>query len=220
MLTSSSPSSSSQGGVHVQVETKTNNMPYSLWGKAKRTFNGLKMAARVDMDSSNLNRFNVDFSMGSRGTGLQLQGVANAETRRLAVSDVSVSQQLEFAGGTWTVLPRYNVASSEGNVKVTYGVAGASVTIDCQGNKSVLTIAKQLGLKNRVSPSISTDGDVVLEYRRSIAATGVLTTTVNPDSFLNIKYEDGGWVASMKAPMERYKLNQGAQFSIRRTGLL
>ena len=214
-----------QGGVTVVVDTDATSpsqMPFSLWAKFKRSLLGWNMAARFDTDSSDLNQYDVDLTIRGGpvgGTGVQLVGSANVESRTGKLSSVKLSQSVDTFGGTLAVIPRYNLDESSGSLQVAYGVAGATVTLDYAPETSRVTVTKEFGEKNLLAPSITSDGDVTLAYSRAITDTGVLTATLQPNAFLNLQYGDSsaGYVANIKAPMDGIRFPQGAQFSIRAT---
>lgn len=209
-----------QGGVNLRYDDSSGDqMPYSLWAKVKRSFMGWNFAGRLDADSKDLNQLGIDLKVdgGPVGTGLQLIGTANTESPSVKVSKIKVSQSVDALGGTWTVIPRYSLDAQKGDVRVAYGIAGAIVAVDASGDKQTLTIAKLLGEKNRIAPRVSTKGDVEVEYRRLIG-TGALTTTLKPNAFFNVEWEDGPWVARVHAPMDGIKFDrEGLDFSVRRT---
>jgi hypothetical protein len=208
-----------QGGVNLKV-VESNAMPYSVWGKVKKSLLGWNVAARVDTDSSDLNQMAVDLQLsgGPAGTAIQLKGSANAADRSGSVSSVKVTQKVDGLGGSWTVAPRYNLDSGKGDVKVAYGIAGATVTVDAAGDSQKVTVSKQFGEKNRIAPSISTQGDVELEYSRSIAS-GSLTTTIKPNKSVNVNWQDGSWAVNLNAPVEGIEFKKGAKVSVSCSGI-
>jgi hypothetical protein len=208
-----------QGGVNLKV-VESNAMPYSVWGKVKKSLMGWSVAARVDADSSDLNQMAVDLQLsgGPANTGIQLKGSANGAARSGTVSSVKLTQSVDGLGGAWTVIPQYNLDSGKGDVKVAYGIAGATVTVDAAGDSQKVTVSKQFGEKNRIAPSISTKGDVELEYSRSIAS-GSLTTTIKPNNSINVKWQDGNWAANLNAPMAGIEFKEGAKLSVSCSGI-
>lgn len=198
--------------------TDKDNMPFSFWGTAKRTIKGWCLSAGVDGDSSDLNVVGIDLRADCGSTALQVTGSATnaADAVEVQVGTVKVSQKVDALGGSWTLVPRYNVVSNKGDLMVAYGFEDTVVTVDTNLNKSKVTVRRNIGDNNQVAPSISTAGDVELEYRRAVL-TGTVTTKVNADT-VGVSWQDGPWQANVKAPLDGGLdgLRDGAQFSFRR----
>jgi hypothetical protein len=200
------------------IVAEKDSMPFSLWGKAKRNIAGWNLSARADVDSSDMNTVGVDLRADSGATTLQVTGIANsnADESSMQVGSVKVSQKLNALGGSWVLSPRYNVRANKGDVTIAYGIQDTVVSIVADLKKSKVTIRQNIGDNNQVAPSITTDGKVELEYRRSVL-TGTVTTTVKPD-VLGVQWQDGPWQANMKAPLDGgfSGLKDRTQFSVRR----
>mmetsp|Transcript_46771 Transcript_46771/g.141683 ORF Transcript_46771/g.141683 Transcript_46771/m.141683 type:complete len:88 (-) Transcript_46771:81-344(-) len=64
-----------------------------------------------------------------------------------------------------------------------------------------LTVSRQVTDDDTIAPSISSSGDVSLQWKRSLDA-GQITTTLKPSDSVNVKWEDGAWTANIEAPMD------------------
>lgn len=84
-----------------------------------------------------------------------------------------------------------------------------------RAKKAKVTIAQRINENNAVSPSVTTDGEVKLEYRRALD-TGMLTTRVKPNKSVDFEWQDGPWQASFSAPMDGIVFNDGVKVNIRR----
>jgi hypothetical protein len=193
------------------------SLPFNFWGKAKRSIAGWNLSARVDGDSSDMNSIDLDLRADSGSTALQVTGNANAENVDVQVGSVKLSQKIDALGGSWVLSPRYNVQAKKGDVTVAYGFQDTIVSIDANLDKQKVTIRQNIGDANQVAPSVSTDGKVELEYRRNVL-TGTVTTTVKPNEFVGVQWNDGPWQANVKAPLDGGfgSLKDGVQFNIRR----
>jgi hypothetical protein len=193
------------------------SLPFNFWGKAKRSIAGWNLSARVDGDSSDMNSLDLDLRADSGSTALQVTGNANAENIDVQVGSLKVSQKIDALGGSWVVSPRYNVQAKKADVTVAYGFQDTVVSIDANLDRQKVTIRQNIGDMNQVAPSFTTDGKVELEYRRSVL-TGTVTTTVKPDEFVGVVWQDGPWQANVKAPLDGglAGLKGGVQVNIRR----
>lgn len=200
---------------------------YGLWGTAKRTVRlpkwldnrdrDIALSGRVDTESNDLSLvdLNLQATAPSTGTSVQLTGVVNVESLKMAVDNVRVSQQLNTEYGSFTVAPKYSVSSSAADVKVSYGREDTIVTLDATKDNQKVTVSQVIG-DNMVSPSVASNGDVELSYSRSFGQ-GSLTTTYKPNSHVGLTYEEGSWAARVTAPLEGlYKVHTDhAKFVLR-----
>lgn len=191
-------------------------MPYRLWGKAKRSIGRWKLSGLVDTNSKNLHSWGVDLQAVGGSTAIQLLGAADTSSRGVAVSNVKLSQKLVGLGGMWTLVPRYHVASRNADLRVAYAFEDTVIFIDASGSKQKVTIRQRVG-DSAIAPSVTTAGDVELEFRKMIA-NGAMTANFKPNDSFSLQWEDGPWQASFKAPMESfYKFTDGVKVNIRRT---
>lgn len=199
----------------------TGEMPFTVWGKVKSTLMGWNVAARVSADSTNINKLGLDVqaSGGPVGTGIQVTGSADADALTAKIASVKLSQSVQALGGSLTVEPGYNLNAEKANVKVVYGIDGTAVVVNADATTQMVTVLQQLGDNNRIAPSITSDGDVTLEYRRAIQ-TGSLTATLKPKDSVNLRWADGKWMVNVNAPIEGVGINaEGIKFSASCTGL-
>lgn len=198
------------------------DMPFSLWGKIKRTVGGdIGLVAKVNTKSGALNKLGVDLQAASASSGTVVQVTGTARTDDLSVSPgtIKVTQTIDMAGvGKFTLVPTYSVASRKTDVKVSYGGDDTVVTIDGNVNFQRVTVSQAFGNNNYIAPSITSDGDICLDYTRSVG-TGALTASYKPDDSLALTFEDGPWVATVRAPMSGYyePSLDSATFSVRRS---
>ena len=199
--------------MNLKVDEK-GNMPYTLWGKIKSTIAGCNVAARFDTSSADMNRVGVDLMVtgGPAETTVQIKGSADmVDLTRLPdmdISSVRLSQSVDVLGGTFTVQPGYNIRAEQPDIKVAYAVSGAAVVVDANAGRQKLTVVKALGDKNRIAPSITSDGDVALQYSRAIR-DGTLTATMQPKSSLNLSWSEGKWNVNLNAPLKGTSVNMG-----------
>lgn len=205
-----------EGGINLKVD-ESNKNPYSVWGKVKSSVFGWKLAGRFNVDSSNLSKVGVEIGMsgGPVDTGIQIKGGVDGDGE-VSVSNVKVSQSVDAFGGSLKVSPSYNIANGRGDVTVSYGIEGTTVTVDANEDTQKLTVEKEFG-DNLVAPSISTTGDVTLSLSRSIEK-GTVSATIKPNDSVNLKWEDGKWSANLNAPMEGAGFTDGVHLGISCSG--
>lgn len=190
-------------------------MPYSLWGRVKRSVGAFNLSAKVDSKSSNPNLLGLDLQAAApSGTVLQVTG--STEKGAFSAGHVKVTQSVDTGMGKFVITPTYSVKGKSGDVKLSYGLADTVLTVDATLDTQKITVSHMIGDKNLVEPSLSTDGDFEFEYRRSIGQ-GALTAAYKPDAYVGVSYEDGPWVATFRAPISGlYKPTDGVKVNIRR----
>lgn len=135
--------------------------------------------------------------------------------KKLSVSKVQLTADIDAPGGKLTVNPSYNLDKSTPDCRLGYSIDGTSVQVDAQGKK--MTIAHCFDNNDVIAPSVSASGDFSLSYTRSLEG-GKLTTTWAPNKAVQLQWADGDWQTTMKAPLDGlYKTNQGIKVSMKRT---
>jgi len=119
---------------------------------------------------------------------------------------VNARKAIDIPGSATLILnPRYDVDSQKADVGVTYAVRNTSVNIDSESKK--ITLAQLVGDKNVVMPSISLGGKFDIAVQRSFDF-GKIITTIKPEDAVNIKWEQGPYVATINAPIENNGLSK------------
>lgn len=134
----------------------------------------------------------------------------------VAIDKVQLSKSLDALGGTLSLNPSFNLATSSPDAVVGYSYGPTSMKIDAQ--KKQLTLSHSFA-KNTITPTVSAGGDFSLSYSRTLAeAGGKLTTTWKPDDSIKVQWSDGsGWDATLVAPLEGYyNTNGGIKVSMKR----
>jgi hypothetical protein len=87
--------------------------------------------------------------------------------------------------------------------------------VDAQKKK--LTVAHSFNNGNKIVPTVTAGGDFSLSYSRDLA-DGTITTTWTPDDSIKIQWSDGGWDATIVAPLEGYyKTTSGMKVTMKRS---
>lgn len=195
------PQSLRQGGIDVKIED-VDEYPYNLWGRAQRTLAGWNLSARLEASSKNLQAvaFNLLAENELRSTALQVQGLTDTAQKSGAVQKLTLSQKL--LGETLTLVPTYDFSTKEAEVGVTYsGFPNTIVNIDTSTKgPQMITVSQRIGEDNQIIPSVSSAGDLEIEYRRAIEG-GTIAVNLKPKESVTLKWNDGPWLATLMAPM-------------------
>mmetsp|Transcript_9893 Transcript_9893/g.13053 ORF Transcript_9893/g.13053 Transcript_9893/m.13053 type:complete len:274 (+) Transcript_9893:75-896(+) len=206
-----------EGGLSMSV-TDDQAMPYSLWGRIKKNLHGVDLSARVDTKSSDMNLFDLDVQAEREDTYVQFKGKANAEDSSVEVNNVQLSQKLSAPGGYFTITPKYDIAARKADVQVSYGTDVTVVTVDANADKQKVTVSQEMGDNiGSIKPSITTEGDIELQYSRKVG-TGSMTAKYKPNDSAEVVFNDGPWEVTVTAPMDTFdNFGQRLKFNLRRS---
>jgi hypothetical protein len=133
------------------------------------------------------------------------------------VSKVQVTKDIDTLGGTLSINPKYDLGKSTGDIRVGYAIDNTSFQVDAEQRK--LTVSHSFTDKDKVTPSVSANGDFSVSYSRDLEnGKGRLTTTWTPKDSVKLQWSDGEWETTFRAPLEGYyKANQGIKINMKRT---
>lgn len=136
-----------------------------------------------------------------------------------------------------TVNPRYNIDTEEADVVINYEVDDTTVELTASaeaqsvvighvsGDTSLeltasaesqsLTITQQIDADNKLSPTITSDGDISLEWERELGDGNSLSATVKPNESIDVEWNDADWTANINVPIDGTTVT-GANVSIKR----
>jgi len=77
-----------------------------------------------------------------------------------------------------------------------------SVKLTASVDDQEITISQQIDDDNKISPTISRDGSVSVEWERSLDGDNSLTATVKPDDSIDVEWKDDNWTANINAGLE------------------
>ena len=190
-----------QGGMTLKV-TDAGDMPYSVWGKVKTQIEGWVVSARLAAQSDSMSKVavNVQAQGGPLDTTVTVSSVADVEGGDVTVGALALQQSVDVPGGRLTVAPTYHVATDQAHLALTYGTDGATIGLSGNLETQKLSVAKSVGSKNTITPTITSNGDVSVAYTRLIQS-GALTTTVEPKKAVKVNWSDGKWALNVHAPL-------------------
>jgi hypothetical protein len=123
-----------------------------------------------------------------------------------SVGKLNIRQTIGLPAGKFTISPRYNVGSSKADVGVGFARGGTSISVDTATKK--VTLAQMVGDKSLLIPSVSTSGKVDVSLQRSFDDFGTITTSIKPTESINIKWEEGPYVAMLHAPIDGFSIDK------------
>ena len=177
------------------------------------------------------------FSVGSveATKGLDLDGARvtinpryNLETEeadvRLGYSNDSTDVTLTASADSQEVNIKHRMDAT--NVELTASADSQEVIIDhtmdntnlkltASADNQEVTISQQIDDDNRISPTINRNGDISVEWERSLGDDSSLTANLKPNDSLSVEWKDNDWTANVDMPMDGANI-EGASVSIKR----
>ena len=194
-------------------------MPFSIWGKLQRDVGEWDVSAKLDTYSDSLGLWDLDLEARGGPTDLTVTARGNVDlsSQTGELLEVGLRQSFEAPGGDLSLFPRFIFAKRMTDVRIEYQHEDTRIQIDADMDSQRISLAHSFDENNSFSPSIRSDGEIELEYRRAIG-DGVMTANYKPNHSTIIKYEDGPWVANVDIPMDGYfKFGGGPKLNIRRS---
>jgi hypothetical protein len=212
-----------QAGINFKI-VDLDSTPYQLWGRIKRRVGRWILSAKVDSRSEDFYMLGIDLQAASDESLLQVTGLANVDSRggifyrnnNVIVNQVRVTQQVRGLGGDWTIAPSYNVQAEQARLGITLDLRDTILKMDASTELTRFTVSQKIGLNNAIVPSITTDGDYEIEYRRAFSA-GTLAVNWRPDDSITMKWREGVWQATVQAPISGYRMDRGVSVNLRRS---
>lgn len=216
--------------------TDVASLPRKIWGKASTDLSGWGVSARADIDPQALDSADLELNAECEVNDVSLNMVARAGGG-FNVQSIEATKGMDMNGARVTVTPRVNLEDDEKDVVIGYSNDNTDVkltaSMDSQevevnhraGNTDVklvasadsqeLTLSQQLDDDNRIAPTISSSGDMSVEWERSLGDDSSLTATLKPNDSLDVEWKDDAWTASVNMPIDGVNVN-GANVSIKR----
>lgn len=189
-------------------------LPRSIWGKAKTDISGWGVSARAEVEGGDFQSANLDLDAENEELDLALRLQASAG-KEFSVQQVEATKGFAAKGARVTVTPRYNLENDERDVVISYANDKTNVKLTASVENQEVTISQQLDDVNRIAPTVSSNGDVSLEWERRLSGDSSLRANLKPNNSLDVEWKDSAWTANVVLPIDGANVN-GANVSIKR----
>lgn len=132
-----------------------------------------------------------------------------------SVQTIEATKGFDANGARVTVNPRRNMQTDETDVVINYDNGDTNVKLTASADAQKVTISQQVDANNRVAPTISSEGDLSVEWERKLSDDSSLTATLKPNDSLDVEWKDNDWTANVNMPIDGTTIN-GANVSIKR----
>jgi hypothetical protein len=200
-------------------------LPFSVWGILRKGISGWDLKAKLNAASRNLNDVNFDVQAVGGPTNVVLRAIGNIQSNtrsigslKAAIRNVGLTQVFRVPFGNLVWSPSYDLTSGQPKIKASYETSRTHLFIDAHQGQQSIALKYKIDSANAIIPSITSDGEVSLEYHHDVRDAGIFTAVYHPNEEVTIAYEDGPWTASASLPIDGYyKLYAKPSFVIRRS---
>jgi len=203
-------------GVEASVRPTTDiaSLPRKVWGKASTEVSGWGVSARADIDAQNLESTDLEVDAKNDELDLSMNLLASVGSDS-SVQSVKATKGFEANGGRITVTPRFGIADDTKDVVVNYSNDKTEVELTASLDSQEVMVSQRIDDDNRIAPTISSTGDISVEWERSTGDDSSVTTTLKPNNSLDVEWKDAAWTANVNMPIDGTSIN-GANVSIKR----
>mmetsp|Transcript_25697 Transcript_25697/g.60532 ORF Transcript_25697/g.60532 Transcript_25697/m.60532 type:complete len:230 (+) Transcript_25697:26-715(+) len=195
-----------QGGIDATVNNLETVPDTYVWGEAKRINPKSAVAIRGDVHANHFDVLDLDLRVNalSNTLGLRLLGTAYLRSQSLVLDRVLTSTQIESPlglPGRLTVNPEYDPRSRTPDATLGYSLESTSVRLEARGRR--ITLSQALG-RNRIVPTLDARRKTlsVVCARDLGRGSGTVAATWTPNDSVSLKWTDGSWEATLRAPLE------------------
>eukprot|EP00529_Nitzschia_sp_RCC80_P030386 CAMPEP_0113482774 /NCGR_PEP_ID=MMETSP0014_2-20120614/23094_1 /TAXON_ID=2857 /ORGANISM="Nitzschia sp." /LENGTH=305 /DNA_ID=CAMNT_0000376305 /DNA_START=376 /DNA_END=1293 /DNA_ORIENTATION=- /assembly_acc=CAM_ASM_000159 len=100
-------------------------------------------------------------------------------------------------------------------VTLDHQMDNTNVKLTASADNQEVTVSQQIDADNRIAPTINRNGDVSVEWERSLGDDSSLTATLKPNDSLNVEWKDNDWTANVDCGLDGANIN-GANVHIKR----
>ncbi len=108
-----------------------------------------------------------------------------------------------------SINPRYYRAINDGDVTLAFDSDSGetAVTIDASRSSQKLTVSQKIMEGHTITPSVTSKGGVTVAWKMDLntGSGDSVTTTICPGDKINVKWEDGPWVAQFDTALNGFK---------------
>jgi hypothetical protein len=197
-----------------RATTDLASLPKNVWGKASTNVSGWGVSARAEFQGLDFSNADVDIDLNNSAEDLSIHLDASAGNG-FSVNRVEAVKGLDADGARVTINPRYDLNTDEADVVLAWSKDGTSVELTASQGAQSVTVSHQVDDDNRVAPTLASNGEISLEWERSLGNGNSLTANIKPDSAVDLEWRDAAWTANINLPLDGTNIS-GANVSIKR----
>lgn len=207
------------------------SLPKKIWGKASTDIGGWKTTASADVEGTDfagaqyeIDAVNGDLSINLSASSSGVHKVEASKGFDAGDAKVSVNPRYDLDSEEADVVINYDAgdtnveltASAESqSVKIEHTAGDTNIEVNASADAQSLTISQQLDEKNKISPTITSSGDISVEWERDLGDDNSLTATIKPNDSVDLEWKDADWTANINLPIDGTSVT-GANVGIKR----
>jgi len=191
------------------------SLPRKIWGKASQNVGGWGVSARAEVQGFDFKNADLEIDANNDDNDLSVNLQASVGNNGFAVSKIEATKGIDTDDARVTINPRYNLETEEGDVVIGYKKGDTNVEVTASKDDQKIMISQRLDDKNRIAPSVNRNGDVSLEWERSLGDDNSVTATLRPNDSVDVEWKDSDWTASFNIPIDGTNV-KGTNVSIKR----
>jgi len=181
------------------------SLPRSIWGKASTSFSGWDVSACAEISGKDLNNADVDIDAVNDDLSLHFEASTG---NGFNVHRVEATKTFEEDGCRVIVNPRYNVDTEESDFVLGYSKGKTDIRVNTSNKEQVMTLSHQLDNDNRISPTLTSTGNMRLEWEHRLGENNSVTATLRPNESVDIEWKDSSWTADINLPIDSTNSNR------------
>jgi len=190
------------------------SLPRKIWGTASTRVGDWGVTARADLDAQDLSSADIEVDASNDDVDLTVHLEAKAG-ESFSVRKIEATKGIDNDGNRITVTPRYDLDTEQGDVVICYSSGDTDVEVTASKDAQSIKISQQIDDENRISPTLSSGGDISVEWERKLGDDGSLTATLKPNDSIDIEWKDDAWTANINLPIDGTDIT-GANVGIKR----
>merc|ERR1712157_132568 len=187
------------------------SLPRKVFGTLKTNVGGWGVTAGATKDMAS-GGTDIEVSADNSDADLSVKVVATADG---GVDSISATKGIDLDGASLSITPTYSLASEDADVVVAYDNGDTNVELTASADSQEVTISQQIDDDNKISPTINRNGDISVEWERSLGDDNSLTATIKPDESIDVEWKDDNWTANINAGLSGTNI-EGVSISAKR----
>ena len=140
--------------------------------------------------------------MANSNEGLNLSVVGTCGSGGVSINTIKGGKTFEADGATISISPRFDVQSKEATVVTSYEKDGTGIKVEASKDTQTINLSRQLDEQNRIAPTISSTGNISVEWEHK-ANDCTVTTTFKPEESISVAWEEKGWKTNVSMDLEK-----------------
>lgn len=189
-----------------------------MWAKISSEACGLGFSVKAKVNGVNFSNILLDMGIKNKKLGTAVYADATIGSKENSSMDaVQVVKEFIFGCGVISVNPIFNLKRKGVDVKAFYSDKnGLDVELLASKHFQSITVSSPVDDVSRISPTITSEGDIIIDYERMLRGGNSILTTYKPNKSINVLLKEGPYNLNVFLPLDTALTVSGAHISIKR----